>query len=90
MTYGEVDWDNVCKGQHSASYMQPKLCPLVQLFRGQSQQLPLFWKVQCSESTLPLLAIALQLSAFRGERTDSSQLTLNPLAMSSAGNNTSL
>lgn len=72
------------------SYMQPKLHPLIQFFRGHSQQPSIFWKVQCSESTLPLLAIALQLSAFGGERTYSSPLTVNPLAMSSAGNNTSL
>lgn len=47
-------------------------------------------KVHCSESILPLVAIALQLSAFRGERIYSSQLTVNPLAMLSAGNNSSL
>lgn len=59
-------------------------------FRGQSQQLSVFWKVQCSESTLPLSVIALQLSAFRGESLYSWQLTANPSAVSSAGNNTSL
>lgn len=51
---------------------------------------PCSGKVHCSESTLPLVAIALQLSAFRGERIYSSQLTVNPLAMRSAGNSTSL
>lgn len=39
-----VDWDSIQKGQCSVSYKQPKLCPLIQFSRGQSQQFSIFWE----------------------------------------------
>lgn len=35
---------SVDKEQCSVSYMQPKLCPLIWISRGQSQQFYIFWK----------------------------------------------
>lgn len=43
-SFGWVDWESTQKEQCLVSFMQPKLCPPIQISRGQTQQFSIFWK----------------------------------------------